>query len=92
MLHLFLLSFVLLFNTYLGYLVINVIVFQFIYSVCTLKIYNLLGQEVSALVSDKLTPVNYKYTWDASNFSSGVYLYKLEAGQSLESKKLLLLK
>jgi CubicO group peptidase (beta-lactamase class C family) len=59
----------------------------------TLKIYNLLGQEVATLVSDKLTPGNYIYTWDASGFASGVYYYKLEtAGGFKETKKLILLK
>ncbi|MFC2088186.1 S41 family peptidase [Calditrichota bacterium] len=46
----------------------------------TLKIYNILGQEVTILVSDKLTSGNYKYTWDASGFASGVYIYRLHAG------------
>ncbi|MFC2089117.1 T9SS type A sorting domain-containing protein, partial [Calditrichota bacterium] len=58
----------------------------------TLKIYNLLGQEVSMLVSDKLTPGNYKYTWDASGLASGSYYYRIKAGTFTETKKLLLLK
>jgi len=58
----------------------------------TLKIYNLLGQQVLTLVSDKLTPGEYKYTWDASHLASGVYVYKLEAGNFSNTKKLILLK
>jgi len=66
----------------------------------TLKIYNLLGQKVATLVSGKLTPGNYKYTWDASDFASGIYYYTIEAGDPsagsgqrfVESKKLLLIK
>jgi hypothetical protein len=59
----------------------------------TLRIYNLLGQEVAALVSEKLTPGNYKYTWDASGFVSGMYYYRLrtDSGKN-QSRKLLLLK
>ena len=70
-----------------------------------LKIYNLLGQEVATLVSDKLTPGKYKYTWDASDFASGIYFYKIEiggpsagspterAGQSfVQTKKLILIR
>jgi len=57
-----------------------------------LKIYNLLGQEVTTLVSDKLTPGEYKYTWDASKLASGVYFYKLEAGSFSSTRKLILLK
>jgi len=57
-----------------------------------LKIFNLLGQEVNTLVSEKLTPGEYKYTWDASHLASGVYIYKLEAGNYSSTKKLILLK
>ncbi|MFC2089008.1 T9SS type A sorting domain-containing protein, partial [Calditrichota bacterium] len=58
----------------------------------TLKIYNLLGQEVATLVSDKLTPGNFKYTWDASGFASGVYYYKIQTNEYVETRKLLLIK
>jgi hypothetical protein len=58
----------------------------------TLKIYNLLGQEVTTLVSDKLTPDNYKYVWNAANYSSGIYFYKLETDQYVKIKKLIFLK
>ncbi|MFC2088157.1 T9SS type A sorting domain-containing protein [Calditrichota bacterium] len=58
----------------------------------TLKIYNLLGQEVATLVSDKLVPGNYTYTWDASHFASGVYYYKIQAGGFVQTRKLILMK
>ncbi len=58
----------------------------------SLKIYNLLGQEVAVLVSDKLDAGKYRYTWDASYLSSGVYFYRLDAGDYFESKKMILLK
>jgi len=59
----------------------------------TLKIYNILGQEVSTLVSEKLTPGNYKYEWDASGFASGIYYYTLETTKGfVQSKKLILIK
>ncbi len=59
----------------------------------TLKIYNLLGQEVATLVLDKLTPGNYKYTWDASGFASGVYYYRLETDKRfVQTRKLIVLK
>jgi hypothetical protein len=45
----------------------------------TLKIYNILGEEVTTLVSERLTAGQYKYQWDASGLPSGVYFYKLEA-------------
>ncbi len=60
--------------------------------IVTLKIYNLLGQEVGTLVSDKLTSGNYKYAWDASAFTSGVYYYKIVAGRYTDVKKLIVMK
>ncbi|MFC2088682.1 T9SS type A sorting domain-containing protein [Calditrichota bacterium] len=56
----------------------------------TLKIYNILGQHVAALVSEKLTPGKYKYNWDASGFPSGVYFYKLKTAEFTQTKKLIL--
>jgi len=58
----------------------------------TLKIYNLLGQEVTTLVNDKLSPNKYKYIWDATNYSSGIYFYKLVAGKYIKIKKMILMK
>jgi len=57
-----------------------------------LKIYNLLGQEVVTLVSDKFTPGVYKYEWDASGFASGVYIYKFQAGAFQDVRKMVYLK
>ena len=58
----------------------------------TLKIYNIIGEELATLVSDRLTAGNYKYDWNASGLASGVYLYCLEAGSFKQTKKLILIK
>jgi photosystem II stability/assembly factor-like uncharacterized protein len=58
----------------------------------TLKIYNILGAEVATLVSDILIAGSYSYDWDASNLASGVYLYRLEAGEFVETKKMVLMR
>jgi len=58
----------------------------------SLKIYNVLGQEVSTLVSDNLTAGNYQYIWNASNFASGIYVYRLEANGLVMDKKMILMK
>jgi type IX secretion system substrate protein len=66
----------------------------------TLKIYNLLGQEVANLVSEKLTPGEYKYTWDASQLASGMYFYRIQVRNPstgsgsyfLHTKKMILLR
>ena len=57
-----------------------------------LKVYNLLGKEVSTLVSKKLNQGNYTYTFDGSNLASGIYYYQLTAGDYGEVKKMILLK
>ncbi len=58
----------------------------------TLKIYNILGEEVATLVSEKLTAGKYKYEWDAGSLASGVYLYRIQAGDFIEAKKTVLLR
>jgi len=58
----------------------------------TLKVFNLLGQEVSTLVTEKLTPGEYKYSWDASQLASGMYFYKLETESFSITKKMILLR
>jgi len=57
-----------------------------------LSIYNLLGQKVKTLVSEKQPAGNYKVSWDASGFASGVYIYKLQAGGSVQLRKMVLMK
>ncbi len=58
----------------------------------TLKVFNLLGQEVATLVNETQPPGNYSVQWNSSNNPSGMYFYKLQAGNNIETKKLLLLK
>ncbi|MBD3233496.1 MAG: T9SS type A sorting domain-containing protein [candidate division Zixibacteria bacterium] len=57
-----------------------------------LEIYNLLGQRVVSLVDKQLNAGNHTITWDASNYSSGVYLYKLRTDQYRAVKKMTLLR
>jgi hypothetical protein len=58
----------------------------------SIKIYNMLGQEVATLVSGQIQPGNYVATFDGRKFASGVYIYRLEAGSTSITKKLVLLK
>ncbi|MBF8248442.1 MAG: 5'-Nucleotidase domain protein, partial [Bacteroidetes bacterium] len=58
----------------------------------TLKIFDLLGREVARLVSEELSLGSYKSRWDANGLSTGVYLYRLQAGEFVDTKKLLLLR
>lgn len=58
----------------------------------TLKIYDVLGREVKTLVSKIQNPGKYKVKFDASNFASGLYLYRLSTNNFTTSKKMILLK
>ncbi len=58
----------------------------------SLKVYDVLGKEVATLVNERLSPGTYKYDFDGSNFSSGVYFYKLEADGFADTKKMFLVK
>ncbi len=65
--------------------------------VVSLTIYNILGKEIANLINGNLTPGSYEVTWDASNFPSGVYFYKLEVSNSgnklfTDVKRMLLVK
>ena len=57
-----------------------------------LKIYDMLGREVATLVNENKAAGNYTIEWNASNFSSGVYFYKLQVGNNVSVKKMLLLR
>lgn len=58
----------------------------------TLKVYDILGNEISVLVNEKQNPGSYSVDFDAGNYPSGIYYYKLEAGNFSEVKKMILLK
>jgi len=58
----------------------------------SLIIYNLRGQEVIRLVDEEKPAGLHSAHWDASNLASGVYLYRLQAGDFVQTMKMLLLK
>lgn len=58
----------------------------------SLKIYDLRGSEVAVLVNEFKTAGSYEVKFDASQLSSGTYFYRLQAGEFVETKKLLLMK
>jgi plastocyanin len=65
----------------------------------SLKVFNILGNEVAALVNEEKPAGTYEVTFNAKNFPSGVYLYKLQTGPStgsgqvfIDTKKMILLK
>ncbi|HQM36937.1 MAG TPA: endo-1,4-beta-xylanase [Candidatus Marinimicrobia bacterium] len=61
-------------------------------SYLTLKVYNLLGKEVTTLVEGTRQAGNYSVMFDATGLAGGVYLYQLRAGNFVETRKFVLLK
>ncbi len=58
----------------------------------SLKIYDVLGNEVGVLVNEEKSVGSYSVEFDGNNLSSGLYLYKIQAGGFVETKKMILLK
>jgi hypothetical protein len=61
-------------------------------SFVTLKIYDILGREAVTLVNEQLEPGTYTIDWNASQFTSGIYFYRLQTKGFTDTKKLILLK
>ncbi|MBT3683135.1 MAG: polysaccharide deacetylase family protein [Candidatus Marinimicrobia bacterium] len=62
------------------------------YGNTSLTIHNLLGQEIKILVNQRQWPGSYSVKFDGSEFTSGVYIYRLQADNFSQSKKMLLIK
>ena len=58
----------------------------------SLKVFNVLGKEVAVLVNEKQEPGVYTVNFSSANLSGGVYLYRLQAGDFVQTKKMILLK
>ncbi len=57
-----------------------------------LKVFDLLGREVAELVNEQLPSGNHEFNFDASALSSGIYIYRLEAGNQVQTRKMMLIK
>ncbi len=57
-----------------------------------LTVYNLLGQKVATLVDGVRPAGSYTLSWDASNLASGIYIYRLDAGEKIQSRKMMLVR
>ena len=58
----------------------------------TLKVFDVLGQEVATLVNGELQPGSYQATFDGTHLASGVYLYQLKAGNFIQTQRMVLAK
>lgn len=61
-------------------------------SVVNLKILNIFGEEAATLVLDRLSAGSYSYKWDANNLTNGVYLYRFQVGDYIETRIMILTK
>ena len=57
-----------------------------------IKIYNVLGKEISTLVNSVKDSGIHEVNFDASNLSSGMYFYRIEADHFVDQRKMILLK
>ncbi len=58
----------------------------------TLKVFDVLGDEITTLVNEEKPAGNYDVEFDASKHSSGIYYYQLKSGQFIQTKKMILMK
>lgn len=58
----------------------------------SIKIFNIIGQEVATLTNKVYAPGNYKVNWDAGKLTSGIYIYQLSGNNVLLSRKMILVK
>ena len=63
-----------------------------IFSSVVVKVFDVLGNEIETLVNEEKSVGTYELTWNASNLPSGVYFYRIQAGDFVDTKKMLLLK
>jgi len=58
----------------------------------TLKVFDVLGNEVATLVNERKEEGRYQITFDASSLSSGVYIYQVRINDFIDTKKMILMK
>lgn len=58
----------------------------------TLTVYDVLGRQVATLVNETMSPGQYEANFDASNLASGTYIYRLEAGDRVQTQTMMLIK
>jgi hypothetical protein len=61
-------------------------------SIVTLKVYDVLGNEIAILVNEHKLAGSYEVNFDASNLSSGIYFYQIKTGSFIQTKKMTLIK
>jgi hypothetical protein len=62
------------------------------HNVVTLKIFDIAGREIATLLNKEMNAGNYSIEWNASHLPSGVYIYRITAGEFSDSKRMMLVK
>ncbi len=61
-------------------------------SIVKLSVYNMLGQEVATLLNSQFSAGSHSISFDATSLSSGIYLYRIQAGKYVQTKQMMLIK
>ena len=62
------------------------------YSMVTIKVFDILGREITTLINENKSPGNYSVDFNATNLSSGIYVYTMECDEFFYSRKMAILK
>ena len=61
-------------------------------SLVKLSVFDITGKEIEVLTNERLNPGTYSVKWDAGKVSSGIYFYRLTAGDFIQTRKMILVK
>ncbi|HSH24028.1 MAG TPA: T9SS type A sorting domain-containing protein, partial [Massilibacterium sp.] len=79
-------------STTIKFTIPSVVDAKFASTTTKVVVYDILGREIKTLINENLSPGSYEVTFDAYQLSSGVYFYRLSAGNFVETKKMILLR
>lgn len=57
-----------------------------------IKVYDVIGREVMTLVNEQQSAGTYETVFNATSFASGIYFYKIQSGNFVETKRMMLIK
>lgn len=58
----------------------------------TLMVYNLRGEQVAILIEEQREAGIHQFIWDTGSLASGIYLYRLEAGEFVQNRKMIIMR